>query len=71
MPISTGSEALDAGADDSLAIMENTHPGFLRAWDPYPFILLNLVLSFQAAHTGPVVMSTPGPTSNAGAAMPK
>ena len=39
-----------------LAIMEHTHPGFLRAWDPYPFILLNLVLSFQAAYTGPVVM---------------
>ncbi|VBB05363.1 Hypothetical protein LUCI_0572 [Lucifera butyrica] len=29
---------------------------FWRAWDPYPFILLNLVLSFQAAYTGPVVM---------------
>jgi len=26
------------------------------AFDPYPFILLNLVLSFQAAYTGPVVM---------------
>lgn len=39
-----------------LAIMEHTHPGFLRAWDPYPFILLNLVLSFQAAYTGPVMM---------------
>ena len=25
-------------------------------WDPYPFILLNLMLSFQAAYTGPVVM---------------
>jgi len=36
--------------------MERRHPGFLRAWDPYPFILLNLVLSFQAAYTGPVVM---------------
>lgn len=32
------------------------HPGYLRAWDPYPFILLNLVLSMQAAYTGPVVM---------------
>jgi uncharacterized membrane protein len=37
--------------------------GFLiRDWlggqpfDPFPFILLNLVLSFQAAYTGPVVM---------------
>jgi uncharacterized membrane protein len=27
-----------------------------RAWDPYPFILLNLVLSFQAAFTAPVIM---------------
>ena len=25
-------------------------------FDPYPFILLNLVLSFQAAYTGPIVM---------------
>lgn len=32
------------------------HPGGWKAWDPYPFILLNLVLSFQAAYTGPVVM---------------
>lgn len=39
-----------------LALMEHTHPGYLKAWDPYPFILLNLVLSFQAAYTGPVVM---------------
>ena len=27
-----------------------------RAFDPYPFILLNLALSFQAAYTGPIVM---------------
>jgi uncharacterized membrane protein len=27
-----------------------------RPFDPYPFILLYLVLSFQAAYTGPVVM---------------
>ncbi len=32
------------------------HPKLLKAWDPYPFILLNLVLSFQAAYTGPIVM---------------
>jgi uncharacterized membrane protein len=25
-------------------------------WDPYPFILLNLMLSFQAAFTGPVLL---------------
>lgn len=39
-----------------LAVMMRNHPGFLKSWDPYPFILLNLVLSFQAAYTGPVVM---------------
>ena len=27
-----------------------------KPWDPYPFILLNLMLSFQAAYTGPIVM---------------
>ena len=27
-----------------------------RAWDPYPFILLNLLLSFQAAYTAPAIM---------------
>lgn len=26
------------------------------AWDPYPFILLNLMLSFQAAYTAPAIM---------------
>jgi uncharacterized membrane protein len=30
--------------------------GWIRHWDPYPFILLNLALSFQAAYTGPIVM---------------
>lgn len=25
-------------------------------WDPYPFILLNLLLSFQAAYTGPILL---------------
>ncbi|MEQ8173696.1 MAG: DUF1003 domain-containing protein [Syntrophomonadaceae bacterium] len=39
-----------------LAIMIKTHPDYIKAWDPYPFILLNLVLSLQAAYTGPVVM---------------
>jgi uncharacterized membrane protein len=34
-----------------------THPiGTMKAWDPYPFILLNLALSFQGAYTGPIVM---------------
>ena len=30
--------------------------GFIAAWDPYPFILLNLVLSFQAAYAAPIIM---------------
>ena len=29
---------------------------FLRHWDPYPFILLNLALSFQAAYAAPIIM---------------
>jgi uncharacterized membrane protein len=29
---------------------------FIQNWDPYPFILLNLVLSFQAAYAAPVIM---------------
>lgn len=31
-----------------LAIMEQ--------WDPYPFILMNLLLSLQAAYTAPIIM---------------
>ncbi len=30
--------------------------GAYEHWDPYPFILLNLVLSFQAAYTAPIIM---------------
>ena len=29
---------------------------FFRPWDPYPFILLNLGLSFQAAYSGPILL---------------
>lgn len=29
---------------------------WIQHWDPYPFILLNLVLSFQAAFTAPILM---------------
>ena len=29
---------------------------FVHAWDPYPFILLNLALSFQAAYAAPIIM---------------
>jgi uncharacterized membrane protein len=30
--------------------------GWVRHWDPYPFILMNLFLSLQAAYTAPVIM---------------
>ena len=30
--------------------------GFLNRWDPFPFILLNLLFSVQAAYTGPVLL---------------
>jgi uncharacterized membrane protein len=30
--------------------------GFIYQWDPYPFILLNLMLSFQAAYSAPFIM---------------
>src|SRR5579872_7508028 len=29
---------------------------FVERWDPYPFILLNLALSFQAAYAAPFIM---------------
>jgi uncharacterized membrane protein len=29
---------------------------YIRHWDPYPFILLNLALSFQAAYAAPFIM---------------
>ena len=29
---------------------------FIGHWDPYPFILLNLALSFQAAYAAPFIM---------------
>jgi uncharacterized membrane protein len=41
----------------SLILAWITYNGFSgRPYDPYPFILLNLMLSFQAAYTGPMVM---------------
>jgi len=30
--------------------------GILAPWDPYPFILLNLMLSLQAAYTAPMIL---------------
>jgi uncharacterized membrane protein len=29
---------------------------FFEHWDPYPFILLNLILSLQAAYAAPIIM---------------
>jgi len=29
---------------------------FVEGWDPYPFILLNLLFSLQAAYTAPIIM---------------
>lgn len=29
---------------------------FVARWDPYPFILLNLAMSFQAAYSAPLIM---------------
>lgn len=29
---------------------------WMKHWDPYPFILMNLVLSLQAAYTAPMIM---------------
>src|SRR5439155_13360590 len=29
---------------------------WLHHWDPYPFILLNFTLSFQAAYAAPIIM---------------
>ena len=37
---------------------------WIQEWDPYPFILLNLVLSFQAAYTAPVIMMSQNRQSN-------
>lgn len=28
----------------------------LRQWDPYPFVLLNLLFSIQATYTGPIIL---------------
>lgn len=30
--------------------------GFIQHWDPFPFILLNLLFSTQAAYAAPVIM---------------
>lgn len=30
--------------------------GYIKQWDPYPFILLNLIFSTQAAYAAPIIM---------------
>jgi len=30
--------------------------GFIQHWDPYPYILLNLLFSTQAAYAAPIIM---------------
>lgn len=30
--------------------------GYIRHWDPYPFILLNLIFSTQAAYAAPIIV---------------
>jgi CRP/FNR family transcriptional regulator, cyclic AMP receptor protein len=37
---------------------------FGQRWDPYPFILLNLALSFQAAYAAPIIMMSQNRQSN-------
>jgi uncharacterized membrane protein len=37
--------------------------GWIKHWDPYPFILLNLMLSFQAAYAAPIIMMSQNRTS--------
>ena len=34
-----------------------------RHWDPYPFILLNLMLSFQAAYAAPIILMSQNRTA--------
>jgi uncharacterized membrane protein len=38
--------------------------GFIQPWDPYPFILLNLTLSFQAAYAAPIIMMSQNRQAN-------
>lgn len=37
-------------------IVLNSMHGWGLAWDSYPFVLLNLVYSFQAGFTGPILL---------------
>jgi uncharacterized membrane protein len=37
-------------------IMINTHSTNIETWDPYPYILLNFILSFIAAIQAPIIL---------------
>jgi len=37
-------------------IMMNSHSNSIETWDPYPYILLNFVLSFIAAIQAPIIL---------------
>ncbi len=38
--------------------------GFIQHWDAYPFILLNLIFSTQAAYSAPIIMMAQNRQSN-------
>ena len=38
--------------------------GFIKHWDTYPFILLNLIFSTQAAYAAPIIMMAQNRQSN-------
>jgi hypothetical protein len=48
----------DPAVDDELTLGQKIADlvAWIKAWDPYPFILLNLALSFQAAYAAPIIM---------------
>ena len=37
---------------------------WIRHWDPYPFIFMNLVLSLQAAYAAPIIMMSQNRQAN-------
>jgi uncharacterized membrane protein len=39
--------------------------GFVNRWDAYPFILLNLIFSTQAAYAAPIIMMSQNRQSEA------
>jgi uncharacterized membrane protein len=45
---------IQSGLLTAWVVANVTH--LIKPWDPYPFILLNLALSFQAAYASPIIM---------------